>query len=101
MALNKFGFMTFITALTLISSCSGQEDEIGEGLFIDGPGGYLPDIEDGIDVDSVDFAQTPSIDEEDSVNQLLMYGNILSIFDYWKNYLGLLLVQGYFSSMFF
>jgi hypothetical protein len=80
-----FALVLLITVSTLASIGSGQEDGIGEGLFIDGPGGYLPDVED--DVDSImDFAQTPSMNDESFTNYLVVYGELLSMLNYWENY---------------
>ncbi len=77
--------MLLVTISTLASIGSGQEDGIGEGLFIDGPGGYLPDVED--DVDSVmDFAQAPSMNGEGFTNYLVIYGELFDILNYWENY---------------
>lgn len=79
-----------VTISTLASIGSGQEDGIGEGLFIDGPGGYLPDVEE--DVDSfMDFAQAPSMNDESLPNYWVIYGDLIDIWSYWDNYLRLFL----------
>ena len=83
-----FALVLLVTVSTLANIGIGQEDGIGEGLFIDGPGGYLPDVAD--DVDSVmDFAQTPSMNDEGFTNYLVIYGELLNILNYWENYLRL------------
>ncbi len=85
-----FALVLLVAISTLASIGSGQEDGIGEGLFIDGPGGYLPDVED--DVNSImDFAQTPSMNDESFTNYLVVYGELFDILNYWENYLRLFL----------
>lgn len=81
--------MALIAAFVLAGYGCGQEDDIVEVLLIDGPGGYLPDI--GNDAgNSMDFAQAPSLNEEYHVDQLILYGNLFNILNYWENYLMLL-----------
>jgi len=85
-----FALVLLVTVSILANIGSGQEDGIGEGLFIDGPGGYLPDVEG--DVDSImDFAQTPSMNDESFTNYLVVYGELLSMLNYWETYLRLFL----------
>lgn len=85
-----FALVLLVTVSTLASIGSGQDDGIGEGLFIDGPGGYLPDVED--DVDSVmDSAQAPSMNDESLTNYWVIYGELIGILSYWDNYLRLFL----------
>lgn len=82
MSLKKFGFMALIAAFALAGYGCGQEDDIVEVLLVDGPGGYLPDIEDNSD-DGIDFAQAPSLDEEHQMSHLIMYGDLFDILNFW------------------
>lgn len=86
MSLKKFGFMALIAAFALAGYGCGQEDDIVEVLLVDGPGGYLPDIEDGVG-NSMDFAHAPSLNEEYHMDQLNLYGDLFNILNYWDNYL--------------
>ncbi len=86
----KSGFaLVLITVFALASTGCSQDDDIGEGLFIDGPGGYLPD-EDNVDI-GMDFPQAPSIDEG-FTDHMIMYRDLLDILNYWENYLRLFLL---------
>ncbi len=82
--------LVLITAFALACTGSSQDDDIGEGLFIDGPGGYLPDIGDDVDI-GMDFPQAPSIDEG-FTDHMIMYRGLLDILNYWENYLRLFLL---------
>jgi hypothetical protein len=85
-----FTLMLLVTVSALASIGSGQGDGIGEGLFIDGPGGYLPDVEE--DVGSVmDFAQAPSMNDEGFTDYSVIYGELLDMWSYWENYMRLFL----------
>ncbi len=88
----KSGFaLVLITVFALASTGCSQDDDIGEGLFIDGPGGYLPDVEDDVDI-GMDFSQAPSIDDEGFTDHVIMYRELLDILNYWENYLRLFLL---------
>jgi hypothetical protein len=90
-----FALMLLITVSALASVGSGQDDGIGEGLFIDGPGGYLPDVEDNMD-SVMDFAQAPSVNNEGFTNYLDIYGELFDIWSYWENYMRLFLGKDFF-----
>ncbi len=78
--------VVLIAFLGMVSSGYGQEDGVIEVLFIDGPGGYLPDV--GEEVDSnVDISLMSSLSDDDSIGYSIMYGNLLDILSYWENYL--------------
>lgn len=77
-----------VSALASIGSC--QDDGIGEGLFIDGPGGYLPNVEDDVD-SNMNFAQAPSMNNEGFTNYWVLYGELLDIWSHWENYFWLFL----------
>jgi hypothetical protein len=92
MLLKGFGLAIFIASIALVSSCSGQEDGIVEVILIDGPGGYLPDIDVDEDIgNEVDFVQAPIPDEGYYRDQFIMQRYWLNFLNYWANYLSLLL----------
>ncbi|HSD57224.1 MAG TPA: hypothetical protein VLB04_03500, partial [Methanotrichaceae archaeon] len=77
-----FALVLLVTVSTLASIGSGQDDDIGEGLFIDGPGGYLPNVEDDVDSNvnfdsNMNFAQAPSMNNEGFTNYWVLYGELL------------------------
>ncbi len=76
--------MILIALLALINSGSGADDNVGQGFFVDGPGGYLPNG-DFVN-DNTDYAPTISIDHEGSSDYLTEYNDLLSILSYWENY---------------
>lgn len=90
MHLIGFGLVVFIASIALIGSCGGQEDDIVEVLLVDGPGGYLPDIDEDIG-NEMDFAQAPSLDEEYYTDQVVMHRHWLDFFSHWENYFRLIM----------
>lgn len=82
--------LVLITAFALASTGSSQDNDIGEGLFIDGPGGYLPGVEDDAD-SSMNFDQTPSFDDGGFTNRLIIFGDLFNILNFWESYLRIFL----------
>ncbi len=92
MLLRNFGLGIIIAVLAMVGYCSGQENDVIEVIFIDGPGGYLPDVEVGANGNGADFEQSPLIVEEIPMNQLFEQSRIFSILEYWENYFRILFV---------
>lgn len=89
-------FALVVALLALMGYASGLEDDIGQVLLIDGPGGYLPDgylsdgyLPDGDSLDSYANSAQVQFDNYDTLrDSSINFKNFLNTMGYWEAFFG-------------
>ncbi len=89
-------FALVVALLALMGYASGLEDNIGQVLLIDGPGGYLPDgylpdgyLPDGDSLDSYANSAQIQFDNYDTLrDSSINFKNFLNTMGYWEAFFG-------------
>jgi hypothetical protein len=82
-------FALVVALLALMGYASGLDDNIGQVLLIDGPGGYLPDVypNDGESLDGyTDNAQIQFYNYGTLMDSSINFNDFLNTISYWKEY---------------
>lgn len=84
-------FALVVALIALIGYASGLEDNVGQVLLIDGPGGYLPDeyLDEGASLNSYANSAQIQLDDYDTLmDSSINFKNFLNTMSYWEAFFG-------------